>query len=53
MIFSKLYNKLGCKIKLEISATNKVIEIKIPSETVPPKLEAAKIPKPKNKIMAV
>ena len=35
------------------SATNKVIDNSNPKTTVPPKVDAVKIPKPKNKISAI
>jgi len=43
----------GNNVKLKIKAVNSVIEISIPSAAVPPKDEAANMPKPKNKIKAI
>ena len=44
---------LGKRVKFVIMATNKMIEVKTPKTIVPPKLEKAKIIKPKNKIKEV
>ena len=44
---------LGKRVKFVIIATNKMIEVKTPKTIVPPKLEKAKIIKPKNKIKDV
>ena len=43
----------GNNTKLQTIAINKVIETKIPSETVPLKVEAVKMKKPVNKTTAV
>ena len=47
-------NKMaGNKIKLVNMLNNKVKDTKTPNATVPPKLEAAKMANPQNKIMLV
>jgi hypothetical protein len=46
-------SKLGKRNKLVKSDDAMVIDIKIPKEAVPPKLEAEKIANPKNKMMDV
>ncbi len=43
----------GNKIRLQIIAINKVTETKIPKAWVPLKVDAVKIKKPKNRIIAV
>ena len=45
--------KAGNKIKLQIMAINKVTETKMPKACVPLKVDAVKIKKPKNRIIAV
>ena len=43
----------GSKIRLEHIATSNVTDNKIPSDAVPPKLEAENIKNPKKRIIAV
>ena len=50
---SKVIKNAGRSIKFEIIPINKVIETKLPKYIVPLKFDAAKIPNPKNKIIAV
>ena len=45
--------KAGSRIKLQIMAINKVTETNIPKACVPLKVDAVKIKKPKNRIIAV
>ena len=50
---SKLNNNAGRNIRLKSIAKTKVIANKVPKATVPPKVEKANTPKPKNRIIAV
>ena len=43
----------GSRIRFESMAANRVIETRIPRATVPPKFESAKIPNPKNRMIAL
>ena len=50
---SKVSNKDGNRIKLEIIAKRRVIDTRPPSAMVPPKLEMVNTKKPKNNTMEV
>ena len=50
---SNCNNKAGKRVRLVIIAKSKVIEVSFPKATVPPKSDAAKITKPKNKMIEV
>ena len=55
-LLSRLFNvikKAGSKTKLQIIAIKSVIETKIPNDCVPLKVDAVKMKKPVNKIIAV
>ena len=49
----KVIKKAGNNIKLQIIAIKRVIETKIPNDCVPLKLDAVKMKKPVNKMIAV
>ena len=51
--FSSVSKMDGNSNKLVMRETSSVIEIRIPIATVPPKEDAAKMAKPKNKIVLV
>jgi hypothetical protein len=56
VVISFLFNpnkKAGSRIRLQIIAINKVTETNIPKAWVPLKVDAVKIKKPKNRIIAV
>ena len=50
---SSVSNNDGRSIRLDSMAANNVMETKIPNATVPPKSERAKMPNPKNKMIAL
>ena len=50
---SSVSNNDGRSIRLDSMAANNVMETKIPNATVPPKSERAKIPNPKNRMIAL
>ena len=50
---SSVSNNDGSKIKFESMAASNVIDTSIPNATVPPKSERAKMPNPKNKMIAL